>query len=90
MELRTTAPASGLAADAARRTIAGLVVPWDTFAQVSTGQTVSFARGSLTLGERSKLVLDHDPGRPVGVFVSSADTPGGLTATFRVPEGARR
>ena len=88
MELRTTAPASGLQADSARRTIAGLVVPWGVFATVSTGQTVAFARGSLTLGERSKMVLDHDPGRPVGVYQSSADTAEGLTAVFRVPEGA--
>jgi hypothetical protein len=87
MELRTTAPSSGLQADAARRTIAGLVAPWDTYATVSTGQTINFERGSLTLGDRAKLVLDHDPGRPVGVFVSSSDTPEGLTATFRIPEG---
>jgi hypothetical protein len=32
-------------------------------------------------------VLDHDPGRPVGVFASSRDTADGLTATFRVPDG---
>jgi phage head maturation protease len=87
MELRTTAPATGLEADAAKRTIHGLVVPWDTYATVATGQTVAFARGSLTLGDRSKLVLDHDPNRPVGVYLSSADTADGLTATFRVPKG---
>ena len=87
MEIRLTAPAAAVQADAARRTIAGLVAPWDTWAQVSTGQTVNFARGSLTMGDRAKLVLDHDPGRPVGVFVSASDTPDGLTATFRIPDG---
>jgi hypothetical protein len=87
VEILTSAPGAGLAADSARRTIAGLVVPWDTYATVSTGQTVAFARGSLALGERAKLVLDHDPAKPVGVYQSSADTAEGLTATFKVPEG---
>lgn len=87
MELRTTAPASGLQADSARRTITGLVVPWGTYATVSTGQTVAFARGSLALGDRAKLVLDHDPSKPVGVYQSSADTEAGLEATFKVPAG---
>ena len=88
-EIRTTAPSARVAADAARRTITGMVVPWGTFAQVSTGQTVAFARGSLSLGERSKLVLDHDPAQPVAVYASSSDTEDGLMATWRVPAGAR-
>jgi hypothetical protein len=41
------------------------------------------------LSERAKLILDHDPGRPVAVYVSSTDTPAGLEATFRVPAGDR-
>jgi hypothetical protein len=89
MLIETAAPTGRLAADRARRTITGLVVPWGTYAAVSTGQTVAFARGSLTLGDRSKLVLDHDPTQPVAVFASATDTPEGLEATFRVPAGAR-
>ena len=85
----TVAPPARLAADTARRTISGLVVPWGTYATVSTGQTVAFARGSLSLSERSKLVFDHDPSQPVAVFVASADTEAGLTATWRVPAGDR-
>ena len=85
----TAAPPARLAADRARRTISGMVVPWGTYARVSTGQTVAFARGSLTLGERSKLVLDHDPAQPVAVYVSSTDTDAGLEATWRVPAGDR-
>jgi hypothetical protein len=54
---------------------------------VSTGQTVAFARGSIILGERSKLVLDHDPAQPVAVFVAATDTGEWLEATFRVPPG---
>jgi phage head maturation protease len=85
----TSAPAAGLKADRARRTISGTVVPWGVFAQVSTGQVVAFARGSLTLSERAKLVLDHDPARPVAVYVDATDTEAGLEATFRVPAGPR-
>jgi hypothetical protein len=57
------------------------------FAAVSTGQIVAFAPGSVILGERSKLVLDHDPAQPVAVFVSANDTGTELEATFRVPPG---
>jgi phage head maturation protease len=76
-------------ADKARRTITGLVVPWGTYATVSTGQRVAFARGSLALSDRAKLVLDHDPAQPVAVFASSTDGADGLEATFRVPAGER-
>lgn len=85
----TTAPPARVRADSARRTITGLVVPWGTFAQVSTGQNVAFARGSLALSDRAKLVLDHDPAQPVAVYVTSTDTEVGLEATFRVPAGDR-
>jgi hypothetical protein len=89
MLIQTSAPPARLAADTARRTITGLVVPWGTYARVSTGQNVAFARGSLTLSDRSKLVLDHDPAQPVAVYASSTDTADGLEATFRVPAGDR-
>jgi hypothetical protein len=85
--ITTAAPAAPVRADSARRTISGLVVPWGTFARVSTGQNVAFQRGSLALSDRAKLVLDHDPAKPVAVYVSSSDTEAGLEATFRVPAG---
>jgi phage head maturation protease len=87
--INTTAPASNVRADSLRRTITGMVVPWGTYARVSTGQTVAFARGSLALSERAKLVIDHDPGQPVAVYLSATDTDTGLEATFRVPAGPR-
>jgi hypothetical protein len=89
LQIRTAAPGAGLVADRARRTITGQVVPWGVYARVSTGQTVAFARGSLALSDRAKLVLDHDPTQPVAVYVSATDTPAGLEATFRVPAGER-
>jgi phage head maturation protease len=85
----TSAPAAGLRADPARRTITGQVVPWETFARVSTGQLVAFERGALRLSERSKLILDHDATQPVAVFAGATDGPDGLDATFRVPAGPR-
>ncbi|HZZ55695.1 MAG TPA: hypothetical protein VFE26_15590 [Trebonia sp.] len=89
MEIRFDAPPARVAADKARRTISGMVVPWGAYATVSTGQTVAFARGSLSLSDRSKLVLDHDPSQPVAVYQSSSDTAEGLEATWRVPAGDR-
>ncbi|HEY2303239.1 MAG TPA: hypothetical protein VGH66_15170 [Acidimicrobiales bacterium] len=89
MEIRFDAPPARVAADKARRTISGMVVPWGAYATVSTGQTVAFARGSLSLSDRSKLVLDHDPAQPVAVYQSSTDTAEGLEATWRVPAGDR-
>ena len=89
MEIRFDAPPARIAADRARRTISGLVVPWGSYARVSTGQNVAFARGSLSLSDRSKLVLDHDPAQPVAVYQSSTDTDEGLEATWRVPAGDR-
>jgi hypothetical protein len=89
ISIRTSAAGPALVADRARRTITGQVVPWGVYAVVSTGQTVAFGRGSLTLSERAKLVLDHDPTQPVAVYVSATDTPTGLEATFRVPAGER-
>jgi hypothetical protein len=87
MQLRLAAPAAGIRADRQARTISGPVVPWETYAAVSTGQIVAFAPGSVILGARSKLVLDHDPAQPVAVFVSASDTGEMLEATFRVPPG---
>ena len=89
MQIITSAPGARIAADSARRTITGMVVPWGSYARVSTGQTVAFARGSLSLSDRSKLVLDHDPAQPVAVYQSSTDTDEGLEATWRVPAGDR-
>ena len=85
--LEVTAPTAGLAADRERRTISGLVVPWDTYAPVSTGQRAAFAPGSLTLSPYAKMNLDHDPTKPVGVLVNSESTAEGMRASFRIPEG---
>ena len=81
MEIRFDAPPARIAADTARRTITGLVVPWGTFAAVSTGQTVAFARGSpcpcRTGRNWSSITTRPSQSR---VYVSSTDTergPGG-------------
>ena len=88
--LEFRAPTAGaLAADLERRTIAGVVAPFDTYARLATGQVAAFAPGSITLGDRTKLNLDHDAKQPIGVHASSTADGGALTATFRIPEGPR-
>jgi phage head maturation protease len=84
----TSAPASGILCDAARRTIAGLAVPWGAYATVSDGRRVAFAPGSIDLNGRAKLVMDHDPTQPVGVLASSSTGSDGLHVVFKVPDGA--
>jgi len=79
----------GVAADTARRTISGLVSPWNVYAHVSTGQVVAFAPGSLVMGDHVKLNLDHDPKLTVGVLAGSQATATGQQASFRVPGGPR-
>ena len=80
---------AGVQADVARRTIAGVVAPWNVYANVSTGQRIAFAPGSLTMGDRVKLVLDHDPTQPVGVLASAHTSEAGQSASFKIPGGPR-
>lgn len=60
------------------REIAGLAVPWNVEAAVSTGQLVKFLPGSLPLdGPAPKFVRDHDLGQPLGIVAGrSADSTG--------------
>ena len=66
------------AGDEPAREIAGLAVPWNVEAAVSTGQLVKFLPGSLPLdGPAPKFVRDHDLGQPLGIVAGrSADSTG--------------
>ena len=60
--------------DTTKRTVAGLILPWDTEAR-SAGRTWSFPPGSVTYSSdpsRVKLWLQHDPNRAVG-FATALD-----------------
>lgn len=69
------------------RTIAGLVVPWDTPGRLNLG-LMRFGRGSVTWSqpERVKLLLEHDPNRVIGYAASLEETDAGLYGAFLVDD----
>jgi HK97 family phage prohead protease len=76
-------------ADAERRTIEGVAVPYGEAANLG-GTHYRFAPGSLRTAsnrKRTPLLLGHDMNRPVGVLTALADTPAGVVATFSVDPG---
>lgn len=68
-----------------KRTISGLVVPWDSPARVNGADfPLRFARGSILVDSGARLLGYHDRARPLGAPVAWADSPSGLRATFKV------
>lgn len=89
------APEATPTAAPARRTITGIVVPWDKPGHTSAGP-VSVAQGAVTLPAdlgRVKLLRDHSTEQgftPVGYATSAEVTPDGLRMSFKVantPDG---
>ena len=77
------APIGGV--DEKKRTISGLVVPWDSPARVNGADfPLRFARGSILIDSGARLLGYHDRARPLGAPTSWQDSPGGLRATFKV------
>ena len=69
----------------ARRTITGTALPYNTFATVADGTTVSFAPGSLsTAGKMPKLYMYHDSTQPVGLVTERVDTAEGMMFTAKI------
>lgn len=71
------------AADEGRRTITGQIVPFGAWGQTSMGP-VQFAKGSFGDVPNVKLLLEHDPKRPIGRMQQAIPTPEGINATFKV------
>lgn len=79
-------------ADAAGRTVAGIVVPFDTVARVSDGgkpyqerfQRGAFAKTITERGDRVKLLYQHDHAEPIGRATLLREDPVGLYAEFKV------
>lgn len=79
-------------ADGTGRTIAGLVVPYDTVARVSDGgrpydEMFRFGSMSKTIaerGDRVKLLLQHDRNNPIGRATLLREDPAGLYGEFAV------
>jgi HK97 family phage prohead protease/HK97 family phage major capsid protein len=73
------------AADVERRTIVGTVVPYGQVGNTSLGP-VTFAKGSISMGDTVKLVLEHDLKRPIGKATGFVDGPERLVGTFRLSQ----
>jgi hypothetical protein len=72
-----------LVADLNERTIEGVIVPYDEVGVIQ-GREYRFRAGSVQLGRRVPLLVDHDRGRPIGVLAELVDQPTGVLARFRV------
>ena len=72
-----------LVADLNERTIEGVIVPYDEVGTIK-GRDYRFAAGSIRLGRRTPLLVDHDRGRPIGVLAELVDGPTGAVARFSV------
>lgn len=85
----TTASELG-AVDRERRTMAGRILTFGVVGNTSAGPT-RFLPGSVewTDPKRVKLIREHDRENPVGLAGAiTVDSDGGLSAMFRLPEGA--
>lgn len=71
------------AADEGRRTITGQIVPFGAWGDTSMGP-VQFANGAFGDVPNVKLLLEHDPKRPIGRMQQAMSTPEGINATFKV------
>jgi HK97 family phage prohead protease/HK97 family phage major capsid protein len=82
-DINVTFSADITAADEGRRTITGQIVPFGAWGETSMGP-VQFAKGAFSDVPKVKLLLEHDPKRPIGRLQQSMPTPEGINATFKV------
>jgi HK97 family phage prohead protease len=82
-DINVTFSADITAADEGRRTITGQIVPFGSWGQTSMGP-VQFAKGAFGDVPKVKLLLEHDPKRPIGRMTAAMPTPEGINATFKV------
>jgi HK97 family phage prohead protease len=82
-QIWAAAPIAGV--NETRRTISGLVVPWEVPARVNGAEfPLRFVRGSILVDAGARLLAHHDRARPLGAPLDFKDTPAGLRATFKV------
>jgi HK97 family phage prohead protease len=72
-----------LLADLNERTIEGVVVPYGEVGVIG-GREYRFREGSLRLGRRVPMLVDHDRGQPVGVLAELVDQPSGALGRFKI------
>lgn len=73
------------AADAGRRIISGVVVPFGKVGRTSAGNVV-FERGSIAIHDQTKIKLlaQHDPTNPIGRAQSFSTTDTAIMGTFKI------
>ena len=74
------------------RTITGKIVPFgNEIGHTSAGKVV-FAKGSIEIASnpKPKLLLEHDPKKPIGRMISFTEEEDGIYATFKVSNTDRK
>lgn len=81
--------AATFSVDTARRTMTGLVVPWNRVGRHANGDQWVFAPDSLKFGHAKyvKLNDEHIESMKLGRATAATSTPDGLVVTFRVYDG---
>lgn len=75
------------AADLAKRTIAGVAVPYEVVGNTSWGRTV-FAAGSLEVPDRVVMLVGHDGEKPIGLMAEHDDNAERLFASYSIAKTA--
>ena len=73
------------------RTISGKIVPYGNEVGYTSAGKVVFEKGSIEIPEspKPKLLLEHDPKKPIGRLVSFSEKDDGIYATFKVSNTTR-
>jgi HK97 family phage prohead protease len=71
------------AADFPKRELSGRIVTWNEEGVTSSGSTM-FQKGSITLAETTKLLLEHRRESPIGFLKSYTEDDQGIYATFSI------
>ena len=73
------------------RTISGKIVPFENEVGFTSAGKVVFAKGSISIPDspKPKLLLEHDPKKPIGRLMSFTEREDGIYATFKVSNTTR-
>lgn len=77
--------------NAEERTITGKIVPFGNEVGYTSAGKVVFSKGSIEIPDspKPKLLLEHDPKKPIGRLMSYEETEDGIYATFKVSNTTR-
>ena len=76
-------PVTLTAADAESRIIAGRIVQWDSQGNTSAGAT-TFKPNSIDFSNNTKLLLEHNRTKPIGMMTEWSQDATGITASFKI------